>query len=201
MTALLVLASYLVGAIPFSLLVARLRGVELRAVGSGNIGAANVWRSCGFGPFVAAVVLDTLKGAALPLLASQWLLLAPPAVVLIGLAAVLGHTFPIYLGFRGGKAVATSGGVLLAVAPLLVLLGVVVWAVAFALSRVSSVASLSTTAAVWLAAMVQVAWSTLAPSYGLFVTVAAVVVVVLHRDNIRRLAAGNERRFSFPAEK
>ncbi len=119
-TILLAVASYLLGSIPFSYLVARARGVDLRKVGSGNIGGANVWRTCGFGPFLVAVLLDIAKGTAMPLVAGYGLGLNEWSVVLIGLAAILGHTRSIFMGFQGGKAVATSGGVLLATAPLVV---------------------------------------------------------------------------------
>src|SRR5689334_1346400 len=89
--------AYLIGSIPFSYLVARARGVDLRRVGSGNIGGANVWRACGFGPFVVAVALDILKGY-LPTLLGLWLFPGQPTVVLlVGIAAILGHTFPIFL--------------------------------------------------------------------------------------------------------
>src|SRR4051794_39143666 len=100
----LIVAAYLVGSIPFSYLVARARGVDLRKVGSGNIGGANVWRSSGFGPFVVAALLDILKGL-LPAVVAQWLLPGQPfAVVAVGAAAIVGHSFPVYLGFKGGKA-------------------------------------------------------------------------------------------------
>ncbi len=107
-TALLIAAAYLAGSIPFSFLVARARGVDLRTVGSGNVGGANVWRSCGFGPFIVAAALDILKGT-LPTLGALLLLPGRPiATVLVGLGAILGHTFPLFLKFKGGKAVATS---------------------------------------------------------------------------------------------
>ena len=121
----LMIVGYLAGSVPFSYLVARARGVDLRTVGSGNIGGANVWRACGFGPFVVAAALDMLKGM-LPTLAALWLLPGQPGIaVLVGVAAILGHSYPLFLGFKGGKAVATSGGVLLAIMPVLVLVGVV----------------------------------------------------------------------------
>ena len=133
--AALLIGAYLIGSIPFSYLVARARGVDLRKVGSGNVGGANVWRACGFGPFVVAAALDILKGY-LPTLAGLWLFPGQPTVVLVvGIAAILGHTFPIFLSFKGGKAVATSTGVLLAITPLLVPFGIGAWALAFAITR------------------------------------------------------------------
>lgn len=194
-TLVLIGASYLIGSIPFSFLIARLHGVDLRTVGSGNIGGANVWRSCGFGAFLLAATLDIFKGALMPWVAIHLLSLAPPAVVLIGFAAVLGHTYPIFMGFKGGKAVATSGGVLLAITPLMVPLGILVWALAFAISRISSVGSLSAAAAIWLAALIQLTRGAMPFSYAVFITVGAIFVFVLHRENIRRLLQGQERRF------
>jgi acyl phosphate:glycerol-3-phosphate acyltransferase len=192
----LVVASYLSGAIPFSFLVAKARGVDLRAVGSGNIGGANVWRSCGFGPFLVATALDILKGALAPLLGIFWLGLPPPAVVLVGLAAMLGHTYSVFMRFKGGKAVATGGGVLLALAPALVPLGMLVWALTFAVVRISSVASLVAVATIWVVAMLMLARGALPVSYAVFVTLGTLLVFVLHRANIRRLLQGQERRFS-----
>lgn len=194
LTAGLVLAGYLLGAVPFSFLVARACGVDLRTVGSGNIGGANVWRSCGFGPFLAAASLDLLKGFA-PAFAAQALGLSPAAVVLVGAAAILGHTRSVFLGFRGGKAVATSGGVLLAVAPLLLLVGLAAWVIGFAISRISAVGSLSAAAAVLLAATVFFALGQLPVATLVFVWAVGLAVVALHRANIRRLREGTENRF------
>ncbi|MBK9944123.1 MAG: glycerol-3-phosphate 1-O-acyltransferase PlsY [Kouleothrix sp.] len=188
--------AYLAGSVPFSYLVARACGVDLRTVGSGNIGGANVWRSCGFGPFVAAAALDLLKGM-LPTLAALWLLAGQPAViVLVGLAAILGHTFPLFLNFRGGKAVATSGGVLLALFPLLMLLGVAAWALAFLITRISSVGSLTAAAVEIIAGTVFFLLGQLPLAYALFIWVIALFVVYLHRENIQRLLAGTENRFT-----
>ncbi|MCS6840704.1 MAG: glycerol-3-phosphate acyltransferase [Roseiflexus sp.] len=109
----LALIAYLVGAITLLSLVAWRRGVDLRIAGSGNVGAANVWRTCGFGAFVAAMSGDRLTGA-LPILAAQMLNLPPLAVATVGATAMPGHMRSVFLGFRSGKAVATSDGALLA---------------------------------------------------------------------------------------
>jgi len=192
---LLTLASYLLGSVPFSYLVARAWGVDLRTVGSGNIGGANVWRSCGFGPFLLAVTLDIAKGAALPLLAIHWLGLSELAVILIGTAAILGHTFSIFMRFKGGKAVATSGGVLLAVFPLVVLVSALAWAIAFGVSRISSVGSLTAAAVAMAFAAAMLALGRLPITYGVFTWLAAALIIVLHRQNIQRLLQGKENRF------
>ena len=191
----LIVAAYLIGAIPFSYLVARARGIDLRTVGSGNVGGANVWRSAGFGPFVVAASLDILKGmlptlAALRLLPSHFF-----AVILIGVAAILGHTFPVYLGFRGGKAVGTSAGVLLAIFPLLVPFGLAAWIIAFLITRMSSVGSLCAAAVIFCLGTFFYLSGRMPLAYAVFIWVMGVFVVYLHRENIQRLRAGTENRF------
>lgn len=137
--ALLIVASYLLGSVPFGLVYARLRGVDIRKVGSGNIGATNVSRQFGFlGGFVPVFLLDFLKGA-LPVIAARFLpaLPIPTDVVMIcaGMAAMLGHIFPIYLGFKGGKGVATAGGMVMAFAPLECSLCLLVFALMVLIAR------------------------------------------------------------------
>lgn len=190
----LVLLGYLAGSIPFSLLVARAWGADLRVAGSGNIGAANVWRTCGFTAFALAMSGDMLKGA-LPTVAAHMLNLPPLAVVAVGAAAMLGHARSIFLGFRGGKAVATGGGALLAMAPLVALAGLATWGVIFGITRISSVASLAAAAACALVAAILVVLGMLPLAYALFVWGATVAIVLLHRSNIRRLRTGTENRF------
>jgi glycerol-3-phosphate acyltransferase PlsY len=191
----LIVAAYLIGAIPFSYLVARARGTDLRKVGSGNIGGANVWRTSGFGAFVVAASLDILKGL-LPTLAALRLL--PThffAIILVGIAAIVGHTFPIYLRFKGGKAVATSAGVLLAIFPLLIPFGLAAWVIGFLITRMSSVGSLTAVAVELIAGTIFYATGRMPLAYALFVWVMAIFVVYLHRANIQRLRAGTENRF------
>lgn len=195
-TAGLMLLGYLVGSIPFSFLVARLHGVDLRTVGSGNIGGANVWRTCGFGAFIVAVIGDVVKGA-LPALAALYLVQLPEwGVILVGVAAILGHTFSIYLRFRGGKAVATSGGVLLAIVPVLIPIGIAAWLIAFLITRISSVASLTAAVVVLISATLVFVQGGLPLAYAAFVWVAVALIIYLHRTNIQRLIAGTENRFS-----
>ncbi len=192
-TLLLVLGAYLLGAVPFSYLVARAHGIDLRRVGSGNLGAGNVWRNVGFPAFLMAFTLDMLKGVAFTALARR-LALPPLSVVLTGLAAMLGHTFPAYMGFKGGKAVATTGGVLLVIFPQGTLLGAVVWGASVATTRITSVASLLATTAVVAAAVAASIRGRLDRVYAGFVAVAGVLIFVLHRANLRRLLAGTEPR-------
>ncbi len=194
-TILLIIASYLLGSVPFSYLVARACGVDLRTVGSGNIGGANVWRSCGFGPFLVAVLLDIAKGAALPLVAIHWLGLSDVAVLVIGAAAILGHTFSIFMRFKGGKAVATSGGVLLAVFPLVVLVCLITWVIAFGITRMSSVGSLMAAVVAVAFAGIMLLLGQVPLAYAVFTCLAALLIIVLHRQNIQRLIQGKENRF------
>ena len=166
-------------------------GVDVRTLGSGNIGATNVWRSLGFKLGIAVAVLDIAKGAAA---AGLGLWLADDLVaVLAGCAAMVGHWRPLFVGFaRGGKTVATTGGVGLAVAPLATLSAAGVWIAVFLVTRYASVASMISAATLPLFALLYGAsWPVLA-----FTSGAAVAIVVLHRTNIARLAHGTEHRMA-----
>ncbi len=187
--------AYLLGSVPFSYLVARSHGVDLREVGSGNLGAANVWRSCGRTAFVQAVSLDLLKGVVPTLFARYTLRMNPVAVVLVGASAMLGHTYSLFMGFRGGKAVATGGGVLLALSPTAMIAGVLAWIGGFAATRISSVGSLAAATVAPLVAAFQMGRGKLHGVYGFFTCMAAAAVVYLHRGNIQRLIEGTENRF------
>lgn len=196
LTAVLMALAYLLGSVPFSYLVARANGVDLQQVGSGNVGGANVWRSCGFGPFIVAATCDILKGM-LPTLAALHLAGLPPgAVMLVGVAAILGHTFSLFLKFKGGKAVATSTGVLLAVFPLLIPFGVAAWLVAFLITRMSSVGSLTAALVELILGSMLYIIGQLPLAYAIFIWGMGVFIVYLHRENIQRLLAGTENRFS-----
>lgn len=187
--------SYLLGSVPFSYLVARARGVDLRQVGSGNIGSSNVWRSCGFKPFLAALTCDLLKGAGLPYLAARKYRLPPIAVILVGTGAMLGHTFPLFMRFKGGKAVATGAGVLLVIFPEALLLGASVWGGMLALTRISSVSSLSAVGVVAATTLLRLHQQKISPVYAGFILAASAGIVYLHRSNIKRLVEGRENRF------
>ena len=190
--ALIVLGGYLLGSVPFGYLLPRLlRGEDVRRRGSGNVGASNVWRVYGRSLGVPVAVLDVAKGfvpAAVGLwLGGDWV------GVLAGAAAMIGHARPVFLGFsKGGKMVATAGGVALALAPLAAIACLVAWLVAFAAFRFASLASII--AAVALPVLCY-AFGASWPIVG-FTSIAAVGVLVLHRQNIRRLLAGTEPRFS-----
>ncbi|MBA3945290.1 MAG: glycerol-3-phosphate 1-O-acyltransferase PlsY [Herpetosiphonaceae bacterium] len=190
--AALLLVSYLVGSIPFSFLIAKARGIDLRQVGSGNTGASNVWRNCGFLPFLVALALDMAKGAAPTFVASSIAHTSPIWTMIVGMCAMLGHLFPIFLRFKGGKAVATAGGVLFAIQPGLFVLAALVWTAVFKLKGYPSLASLSA------AVIVAVAGTWLAYTghfpmiFAGYIWVALVLVVYMHRSNIQRLLAGQE---------
>ena len=189
MTALLALAvGYLLGSIPWGLLLTRAAGLgDIRAIGSGNIGATNVLRT-GNKPLAAATLaLDIGKGA-LALGLAGWLW-GETAGLVAGFGAMLGHAFPVWLGFKGGKGVATGGGVLLAAAWWLGLGAALVWlAVAFA-TRISSAAAMAACAAAPVIAALAGRWDLAVFSAGI-----ALLVVWRHRANITRLLAGTEPR-------
>ena len=186
------LLSYLIGSIPFSFLIAKARGVDLRTVGSGNTGASNVWRLLGFRTFVPALLLDMLKGTLPTWLAYEVGQVGPNATILVGLCAVLGHMFPLFLGFRGGKAVATATGVLLGLQPWLVVIASVTWIVFYRLKGYPSLSSLMGGLAAVIAATLWTTLGTLPLQFALYVWVAFAVVVYNHRTNIQRLLHGQE---------
>jgi acyl phosphate:glycerol-3-phosphate acyltransferase len=190
-TVLLVVFGYLAGSLPFGYWLVRLaKGVDIRTLGSGNIGATNVWRTFGKGYGVPVILLDVAKGF-VPALLGVWLV-DYLAGVLAGSAAMLGHWRPLFLRFaKGGKTVATAGGTFLAVAPLVGLVAVGVWLLAFATTRYSSVASMAAAVATPIAGLaLGEPWPVITYS-----VIASLAVLVLHRTNIRRLRAGTENRF------
>jgi len=182
-------AAYLLGSIPFGLLLTRLGGAgDIRMMGSGSIGATNVLRTGRRGLAAATLVLDAGKGAAAVVLGGA--LAGDDGGYVAGVLAVVGHMFPVWLGFRGGKGVATGAGVLIAANPLLALTCAGVWLAVAWVVRISSAASLAASAATPVAAAVlQVPFTLLACT-----TVVAALVWQRHKDNIMRLAAGTEPR-------
>ncbi len=190
---LLALIAYLFGAVPFGLLVAKSRGVDIRQKGSGNIGATNVFRVVGKGWGIFTFTLDALKGFipsfVFPLIGKvegDW-------GVLFGLLAIIGHSFPVYLKFKGGKGVATSAGMLLGVAPLAVAVGFAVWLITVLISRYVSLASVLAAAAVGITVWVDPREESTIIKCAL--SVMALLVIWLHRANIKRLISGTEHRF------
>lgn len=194
---LLILCSYLLGAIPFALLTARMKGIDIRKVGSGNVGATNVFRAVGKGWGALTFALDVLKGF-LPTFLFPILFpvdaLALPVGLLYGCAAVAGHNWPVYLGFKGGKGVATSVGMLLGVAPASVGIGLFFWILTFVISRYVSLASI--VAAIAIAASGWWLYGTEEPPVlATVLTILAALVIWRHRSNIERICKGTEHRF------
>jgi glycerol-3-phosphate acyltransferase PlsY len=189
--ALAVLAGYLLGSLPFGYWLPRIfRGDDIRVSGSGNVGASNVFRVYGRRLGAAVALLDVAKGFTAALL-GLWAG-GPLVGVLAGAAAMIGHARPVFLRFqKGGKMVATGGGVTLALAPFVAFCCITVWLVVFLLTRYASLASIATVLA--LAALVVLLgypWPVVA-----FGIAGAAAVIFVHRQNIRRLLAGTEHRF------
>jgi glycerol-3-phosphate acyltransferase PlsY len=185
--AALVALAVLAGSVPFGLLLARrFSGVDVRTKGSGNIGATNVARTAGKGLGALVLLLDAAKGA-LPALAARWLFPGAGWLhVAVGLAAVLGHVFCPWLGFRGGKGVATALGVFGALAPAQVAFGAAAFALALAAARVVAVASILGVAAATLAALLGLG----AHPYSAGLAATFLLVVWTHRSNLARLRGG-----------
>jgi len=211
---LLIPAAYVFGSVPFGLIVGRSKGIDPRTAGSGNIGATNVGRLLGKRFFVLVFLLDLLKGL-LPMLAAAAVLRdAPPEPktfilwLLVGFASIFGHMFSLFLGFKGGKGVATSSGVVLGLFPYFTIPGLLcllIWFVTFKLTRYVSLASML---AAMLFPVIYVliglwrGWPVVGGQWPLlaFSVLVAVMIVWKHRGNLARLRAGTEHRFD-PAEK
>jgi len=188
----LILAAYLTGSIPTSYLVGRARGIDLRQHGSGNLGATNAYRVLGWRAASPVFVIDILKGFFPTYFFPRWdhsdiALLA----LAYGAAAIVGHVFSIYVRFKGGKGVATSAGVLLALAPLAVLVGLAVWAT---LVFTTGYVSLASIVAATILPFVILAQQGVGPIFWLSVALAAFVIFA-HRANIGRLRRGEEHNF------
>jgi glycerol-3-phosphate acyltransferase PlsY len=180
---------YLFGSIPFALLLTRPLGIDLRAAGSRNVGAANVLRTAGVVPAVAVMLLDGLKGAVAVLIAR---LMTGNLVVVMtaGLAAIVGHVYPAWLHFRGGKGVAASAGVFAMLAPYATAIAAVVFVGTIVVTRFISAGSIAGALTLAVAAA---AGNAPAPVV-IGAVLAAILVVHRHRDNVSRLIAGTERR-------
>ena len=189
MTLITIGIGYLFGSIPFALLLARRRGIELRNVGSRNPGAANVLRAAGVGPAVAVMLLDAAKGM-FAVTAARLISDDIAVVTSAGVAAIVGHIYPGWCGFRGGKGVAASAGVFALLAPLATAIAVVVFVGTIAATRFISAGSIAGALALPVAAAVGHAPSPVEAG----ALLAAALVIARHRDNVSRLIAGTERR-------
>ena len=206
---LLVPLAYVLGSIPFGLIVGKSKGIDPRTAGSGNIGATNVGRLLGKRFFFVVFLLDLLKGM-VPMVAAKWVLRDAPQEprtyglwLLVGFAAIVGHMFSLFLGFKGGKGVATSSGVVLGLFPYYTVPGLVcllIWFVAFKTTRYVSLASILAAVAfpvTYGATGVIRGWPVTGAQWPLlaFAVLVAVMIVWKHRGNITRLRAGTEHRF------
>ena len=199
----IIVVSYFIGSIPFGYLVARLRGIDVRKHGSGNIGATNVFRTLGPKWGITVFFCDAGKGVAAVLLAKHFQIILSdgfpvPAVaggILAAILCIIGHSFPIWLGFKGGKGVATSAGVMCGLLPLSSLIGFLVWCLVFFVTRYVSIASMVSACALALSVLVIPAnpserW----PLFAL-ASVAVLLIFWRHRSNIERLRNGTEHRW------
>lgn len=190
---LLILAAYLIGAIPTGVLLTRMTGSEdIRQAGSGNIGATNVYRVAGRKMGILTLVGDCLKGVIPVLVASQVFALPDIPLMMVAMAAFLGHCYPIYLGFKGGKGIATALGIFLVLSPWSILCALILFALVLWKWRYISLASLSATAAIPVLVIF------LSSSWPIFYATLAIAIIVIlrHRSNIDRLLSGNESRFT-----
>ncbi|MCL6518337.1 MAG: glycerol-3-phosphate 1-O-acyltransferase PlsY [Armatimonadetes bacterium] len=189
--AIILIASYLLGAVPFGLIIAKAwRGIDVRKVGSGNIGATNVYRTLGLAPGITVFIADVLKGF-IPTLMAIRLFDQPWVAVAAGLSAIIGHSLSVFLKFKGGKGVATSLGVAIGLAPLIALMAFGIWMAIVLATRYVSVASI-----VAVLSVPPLMWAFGKPlEYKLFALLVAVFVIVKHRSNILRLIQGKELRF------
>ncbi len=193
-----IVLAYLAGSFPTAFLAGRVRGVDLSKVGSGNYGATNVYRNLGAGPAVVVLVVDVAKGFLPVWFLPRWFAggIEPNTfAVLVGVAAVAGHVFSIFLAFKGGKGIGTAAGVFLALAPLAAGLAAVAWITVVGWRRIVSLASLCATLvlliAVWIlyAGGLPASWPLLT-----LTTLLAVFVFWTHRENIGRLKRGDEKQ-------
>jgi glycerol-3-phosphate acyltransferase PlsY len=201
----MILGAYMLGSIPWGFIIGRIYGVDVRTVGSKNIGATNVTRTVGKIPGKICFVLDFLKGA-LPVIAAQYVFrnasTVPMEYVVIAalFATVLGHMFPVFLKFKGGKGVSTAAGAVMALTPYALLAALLVWVVVFLASRYVSLASIAAAAVLPIVAWVfylvdfgnQLARS---PEVLIFLTIVSLLAILRHHANIVRLLNGTENRF------
>ncbi|MEM7145689.1 MAG: glycerol-3-phosphate 1-O-acyltransferase PlsY [Verrucomicrobiota bacterium] len=194
---LVILAAYVVGATPFGFLAGKLRGIDIRQHGSGNIGATNVLRTLGKPLGIAVFILDFVKGLAPAFVALQ-LFPEPGSLIPIvaALATILGHNYTFWLGFKGGKGIATSAGALLALMPLPILAALVVWILVFSTSKYVSLASMLAALAVPVSlAILQFTRGPQNIPLLVFASLIACLAIYRHKSNIKKLLSGTENRF------
>ena len=189
---MLFVVAFVSGSIPFGVIFSKLfSGEDPRKVGSGNIGATNVVRAAGVKAGILTLIFDIAKGA-VPVILARKMLGSENMAALCGVFAILGHCYSPFLGFRGGKGVATGAGVFLAISPLSFFMAFVVFMLVFVFSKIVSLSSIS--AAISMPVFVYI--TTKDFSFALITLVVSLLVVFRHKDNIQRLLKGEERKFS-----
>lgn len=187
-TALLIICAFVMGSIPVGVIVAKTKGIDLKKIGSGNIGATNVLRSLGKGPAALTLFGDMLKGA-LAVALGKYFGLETFYQGLIGLSAILGHNFSLFLGFRGGKGVATSLGVFLLYSPQTALITFIIWIVVVLTTKYSSLGALISFGLLPLTIILLDSKDKLPVA-----VLVTLFILIRHTDNIRRLIKGTERK-------
>jgi glycerol-3-phosphate acyltransferase PlsY len=183
----LVLIAYLLGAVPTGYILGSLAGVDVRKAGSGNVGATNVARVVGKRHGIFTLIADVAKGF-VPVIIAIHLNFSPLATACVGIAAFLGHLYPVFLRFKGGKGVATALGVFLALAPWVTLVLIMIFAAVFLAARIVSLSSMISAASAPL-----VLWISSYPSLWVWMSLfIAAMIVLRHRENIQRLLSGTE---------
>lgn len=183
----LMFLAYLLGSIPFGKIIGFFNSIDIQKKGSGNIGFANVYRVMGARPAVLVLCGDVFKGY-IPTVLAQRLNFSMYEIFAIGLVAIIGHIFPIWLRFKGGKGIATSFGLLLALSPTLATLGILIWLIVLEKTKIFSLASLSAAWSIFLVScMIN---TTRIYSLGIFCTV--LLGTIFHKDNIQRIISGKE---------
>lgn len=187
---ILLIAAFVLGSIPFGIITAKVKGIDLKKVGSGNIGATNVLRSLGRWPAVITLLGDILKGT-LAVAIGKYSGVEPLYEGLIGIAAILGHNFSIFLGFKGGKGVATSLGVLLMYTPNVALVTLIVWIGVVLFTKYSSLGAIVSFALLPLNIML----FDFQDKTKFFISILiSLFIIIRHKDNIKRLMKGTERK-------
>ncbi|MEK7286125.1 MAG: glycerol-3-phosphate 1-O-acyltransferase PlsY [Nitrospirota bacterium] len=187
----LIIASYLIGSIPFGLLISKwMSGIDPRQSGSGNMGATNVFRVVGKKEAVLTLIADILKGI-IPIFLASFCGIEQKMLFFVGFSAILGHIFPVFLGFRGGKGVAVSLGVFLGIAPEIAFCALIIWIVAFKIWNYSAAGALAAFGALPFLAL----WMKRDMEFILFSIGLSVLIYFCHRGNIVRLMRGEEKSF------
>jgi len=187
--ALLIILAFVLGSIPFGAIIAKIKGVDLRKIGSGNIGATNALRAMGKSAAVVTLLGDVLKGTAAVVL-GRYLSIGPVYEGILGVSAILGHNFSIFLKFKGGKGVATSIGVLLIYSPLTAVLTVIIWLATALITRYSSLGAIVSFGLLPLN-VILFDYSEIKLTISIII---ALLILLMHTGNIKRLIKGEERK-------